>query len=220
MISAIFRIKEHPIFSKIFLSIFYVVGIFGINFFPEKILPYSFMILLMNFVFILIFEENLDSAKIKFFLFVFAASFAIEMIGVGSGKIFGSYYYGNSLGFTLKNVPIIIGINWLVLVLGIINIISKFKINNDILFAISGGILMVVLDVLMEKVAPVLDYWNFFGELAPLKNYIAWFTISFFFFFLFRAMNLKAENKIASFIYIIQFIFFVAVNIIFWNFTL
>jgi len=220
MISSINKIQNYPNFSKVFLSIFYVVGIVGLKFFPSKILPFSFLILVMNFVFVLLFEQNLESTKIKYFLFVFAASFAIEMIGVGSGKIFGSYYYGNSLGFALKNVPLIIGINWLVLVLGIINIISRWEIKNDVLFSIAGGILMVALDVLMEKVAPVLDYWNFFGELAPLKNYLAWFTISFFFFFLFRAMNLKSENKISGFIYIIQFIFFAAVNIIFWNYTI
>lgn len=217
MISLLKIIQNHPNLSKLFLSIFYVVGIVGLKFFPDKILPFSSLILLMNFVFILLFEQNLESIKIKYFLFVFAASFAVEMIGVGSGKIFGSYYYGNSLGVSLKNVPLIIGINWLVLVLGIINIISKWKINNDILFSIMGGVLMVALDVLMERVAPVLDYWNFFGELAPLKNYLAWFTISFFFFFLFRAMNLKSENKISGYIYIVQFIFFVSVNAIFWK---
>ena len=174
----------------------------------------------MNFVFILLFEQSFESTKIKYFLFVFASSFAIEMIGVGSGKIFGSYYYGDSLGFSLKNVPIIIGINWLVLVLGIVHIISKFNIKNDVLFSLVGGALMLALDVLMERVAPILDYWNFFGEQAPLKNYLAWFTISFFYFFLFRAMNLKSENKISGFIYFIQLIFFAALNIIYWNSTL
>jgi putative membrane protein len=220
MISALSKIQSKPNLSKSFLSIFYGVGIAGLIFFPEKILPFSFMILLMNFIFILLFETNLDSNKIKYFLFVIAASFAIEMIGVGSGKIFGSYYYGKSLGFSLKNVPLIIGINWLVLVLGIVNILSNFKITNDIVFSLCGGIFMVALDGLMERVAPVLDYWNFFGETAPLKNYIAWFIISFFFFFLFRAMNLKSENKISGFIYIIQFIFFVIANVIFWNKTI
>lgn len=220
MISALSKIQSKPNLSKLFLSIFYGVGIAGLIFFPEKILPFSFMILLMNFIFILLFETNLDSNKIKYFLFVIAASFAIEMIGVGSGKIFGSYYYGKSLGFSLKNVPLIIGINWLVLVLGIVNILSNFKITNDIVFSLCGGIFMVALDGLMERVAPVLDYWNFFGETAPLKNYFAWFIISFFFFFLFRAMNLKSENKISGFIYIIQFIFFVIANVIFWNKTI
>ncbi len=57
-------------------------------------------------------------------LVVFAASFLVEAVGVNSGKIFGSYSYGSALGPRLWNTPLIIGLNWFVLIY-CTNVISR-----------------------------------------------------------------------------------------------
>ncbi|MDF1560771.1 MAG: carotenoid biosynthesis protein [Bacteroidales bacterium] len=57
-------------------------------------------------------------------LAVFAASFLVEAVGVNTGKIFGSYSYGSALGPKLWNTPVIIGLNWFVLIY-CTNVISR-----------------------------------------------------------------------------------------------
>jgi len=57
-------------------------------------------------------------------LAVFAASFLVEAVGVNTGKIFGSYSYGSALGPRLWNTPVIIGLNWFVLIY-CTNVISR-----------------------------------------------------------------------------------------------
>jgi len=57
-------------------------------------------------------------------LAVFAASFLVEAVGVNTGMIFGSYSYGSALGPKLWNTPVIIGLNWFVLIY-CTNVISR-----------------------------------------------------------------------------------------------
>ena len=33
---------------------------------------------------------------------------------------------------------------------------------------------MIFMDILIEPIAPILDYWEFSGTKAPLQNYIGW----------------------------------------------
>jgi uncharacterized membrane protein len=57
-------------------------------------------------------------------LAVFVASFLVEAAGVNTGKIFGYYSYGSALGPKLWNTPLIIGLNWFVLIY-CTNVISR-----------------------------------------------------------------------------------------------
>lgn len=57
-------------------------------------------------------------------LAVFVASFLVEAAGVNTGKIFGYYSYGSALGPKLWNTPVIIGLNWFVLIY-CTNVISR-----------------------------------------------------------------------------------------------
>ena len=50
-------------------------------------------------------------------LLVYIITFFSEWIGVNYGWLFGSYVYGESLGFKIGGVPLLIGANWLLLAL-------------------------------------------------------------------------------------------------------
>ena len=50
--------------------------------------------------------------------------------------------------------------------------------NNKILAAISGAVLMVLIDLVIEPVAPIFDYWTFTEHVVPLSNYIGWFLVA------------------------------------------
>jgi putative membrane protein len=135
------------------------------------------------------------------------------MLGVQTGKIFGSYYYGYALGYKLKHVPVIIGLNWVMLTLATQSIALKFS-NKLYISAALGAILMVALDILIEPVASKYQFWHWQNNEIPLQNFVAWFVISFFFQGVGSVMKFEKENKMASFILVLQFIFFALLNII------
>lgn len=202
-----------PLYIKILLSIIYFVGIIGIALYPEKFISLTPYNLAITCVLLLIYYPYKEKDFIRYVIFLFAAGFAVEMIGVQTGKIFGSYYYGYALGFKLKHVPIIIGLNWVMLTLSTQSIAQKFS-NNLFVTSALGAALMVLLDVFIEQVAPKYHFWHWQNDVIPLQNYLAWFIISFLFHGLGSVMKFNKENKMAVFIYGIQLFFFFILNLL------
>ena len=114
----------------------------------------------------------------------FLGTFALEAIGVATGAIFGSYSYGETLGARVFEVPLIIGFNWVVVVLGAIIVSGEVtkRIDNKFLAGIAGagivGSIAVIFDLVLEPVAIFYDYWRWESETVPIRNYVAWFAIA------------------------------------------
>ncbi|MBT4324702.1 MAG: carotenoid biosynthesis protein, partial [Cryomorphaceae bacterium] len=81
----------------------------------------------------------------------------------------------------------------------------KGKEIYKILFASS---LMVLIDLLIEKSAPKLDYWEFVISPVPFSNYLWWFIFSLCFQYIFFKTVKSKEHNLSSNILFIQFIFF------------
>ena len=111
-------------------------------------------------------------------ILAFILGMLVEILGVNYGLIFGSYSYGENLGVKIFGVPVLIGANWVMLsfITGAIG--DALWKNNKILAAISGAVLMVLIDLVIEPVAPIFDYWTFTEYVAPLSNYIGWFLVA------------------------------------------
>lgn len=108
---------------------------------------------------------------------VFLIGIGVEIVGVNTGLIFGDYRYGENLGPKFIGVPLMIGINWVVLTFLTATICKRF-IPLKWLAPICGALLMVVLDFFIEPIAPVFDFWHWEAGDAPMKNYVAWFLVS------------------------------------------
>jgi len=104
-------------------------------------------------------------------------TFFLEVIGVKSGLVFGSYEYGNGLGLKFLDVPLIIGLNWVVVVLGATALSERIS-STKIKYVLTG-LIAVVFDIALEKVAPILDYWAWNNDIIPTKNFVSWFLIAF-----------------------------------------
>ena len=74
------------------------------------------------------------------------------------GLLFGSYYYGENLGYSMYGVPLVIGLNWIVLTVSCGNIASYFFEKNKYLSISIGSLLMLILDVIMEQVSGNIDF--------------------------------------------------------------
>ena len=138
---------------------------------------------------------------------IFFIGFLAEWVGVKYGLFFGDYSYGENLGMKLDDVPLIIGINWVILSLGTRGIVQKlFKL--PVMKILVSSALMVSLDVLLETLAPKLDYWTFDLIVVPLSNYRGWFILSILIQSLLEIVHFKVDFKTSLHILIIQFLFF------------
>ena len=153
------------------------------------------------------FHTSWNWTFLLFCLLAYLTGFFVEVAGVASGQIFGQYSYGSTLGFKWWNVPLIIGLNWLVLIYCTGIIASRFSI--PLFFkALFASSLMVLLDLFIEPVAIAYDFWSWETPQIPVRNYVAWFIISFCLHLLFFSLPFRKENPAAKFLYLLQLVFF------------
>jgi|TARA_A100001011_G_C14297079_1_gene838951 putative membrane protein len=148
-------------------------------------------------------------------LLIFLIGMLSEFIGVNYGLIFGEYIYGNNLGFKLFGVPLLIGLNWVILTVICANIASFLIKNNSILqMIIVGTSLMLLIDIVMEPIAPKLDLWKFKNLVVPSSNYIGWLIISILTQTIYNTKFKQKEVKLSFNLYTAIFTFFVFLNLI------
>ena len=148
-------------------------------------------------------------------LLIFLVGMLSEFIGVNYGLIFGEYTYGNNLGFKLFGIPLLIGLNWVILTVICANIASILIKNSSILLMIIlGTTLMLIMDFVMEPIAPKLDLWKFKNLVVPTSNYIGWLIISILTQAIYNIQFKEKEFKISLNLYTAIFIFFGSLNLI------
>lgn len=205
--------------------VFHIVGLLGILVFKNDLIikstPFN---LLLCFLLLLWVQEDKSIFFWLFTLFTVIIGFAVEVIGVNTEMLFGNYSYGNVLGIQWKQVPLIIGINWFIVIfcsgISVTALLQRIiKPMTDtpaepapVLKAISvitdGATLAVLFDWLMEPVAMQLGYWKWENNEVPLYNYICWFGISLLLMLLFRFSPFEKRNKFAIHLLLIQVMFF------------
>ena len=206
-------LKRHPGVVIVFLSLIYFIGVLGLSFgFSRDIfkvtVPYT---LLLSLVLLGLFHRKYTARFIILAVVIYLGGFAVEVAGVATGVIFGGYSYGPTLGPRVWHTPLMIGVNWLLLIYCIWVLISRLKWPLIVL-ALLGSALMVTYDLFLEPVAIWLDMWSWENASVPVQNYIAWFVISFIFFILTGLLSPRIENKIAPALFIIQLVFFILLN--------
>ena len=164
-----------------------------------------------------------------FFVIAFFSGMLSEIIGVHTGLLFGDYSYGKVLGFGIYDVPMMIGVNWFMVVFTsaatvlhiLTNLKSRFKQDVDGIsplwadfILISGGaVLATFFDWVMEPVAVKLGFWNWSGDGdIPFLNYICWFLLSMILLLLARLLGVRFRNPFALYLFLIQLMFFIALR--------
>jgi len=130
-------------------------------------------------------------------------------LGVQTGQIFGSYEYGPVLGWKVFDTPLMIGVNWAMLVYcaGVtVNHIAPMM--NKIGKALLAAGMMTGLDFFIEPVAIHYNFWQWNEGAVPLQNYLAWFVIAFLLLLAFYQLMGRAKNKVGVILFILQFLFF------------
>jgi putative membrane protein len=205
-------IKTYQSYLLYFLILVYISGSIGFVVNPLFFSPFTpYTLLLTCFVFLI--HSPLANKKfvIAFFSIAFLG-FIIEVIGVKSGLIFGKYSYGNGLGIKLLDVPLIISINWAMLICAGIRIVSSI-FANKIKVLVVAALLVTGIDLLIEQVAPKLNFWQFESGLPGLHNYLGWIGVAFFISYFFYPTIIKGNRAVSLIILILQIIFFTSLFI-------
>ncbi|UCH13045.1 MAG: carotenoid biosynthesis protein [Bacteroidales bacterium] len=200
---------------KKFIIIYYAIGLIGLSIpltakYFIYITPFS---ILINLFFVLYFNINWNARFIIFGSLIFLLSMAAEITGVNTGVIFGSYTYDNSvLGPKLLGTPVIIGINWIILIYCTVILVDKFRIPV-IVKILAGGIIMLIFDIILEPVAGKLMMWNWLNGEVPLQNYAAWFIMSCLFIGIMYLGKTDIKNTVSAHLLLVLFIFFAGLNL-------
>ncbi|MEK0440911.1 MAG: hypothetical protein RLZZ504_1827 [Bacteroidota bacterium] len=191
------------------IAIIYCVGIAGFiipSLNPTFIwlTPYN---IIAAFIFAWIFHKKWEAKHVALIITVGVLGFFLEYAGVTTGKIFGSYHYGKTLGRGWQGVPYLIGLNWAALVFFTSSLLAG-RFSNPYGASFLGASLMTLYDFFLEPVAMRYDFWHWHRGIVPVQNYIAWFIAAFLFQLLLHLNTKPQRNKMAGAMYLIQLGFF------------
>ncbi len=196
--------------ARIFLIIFYTVGVAGFSWSVthdlfQRLVPLN---LLVSSALVFTFHRSWSVKHVLVFSGIAIAGFLLEMAGIHTGLIFGSYAYGNALGLKVLSTPLLIGLNWLVLIYAVYVLFPG--INRKWYYPLLGAALLVVYDFVMEPVAIATDMWSWEGVAVPVKNYVTWFWVSAAMLYTLQFAGISYKNRLAAWLLVIQFLFFVS----------
>lgn len=200
-----------PAKATLLLIIFYSVGIVGMAITstrPLFIRLIPFALLLSAFLLIVNHKGKFTSTHLRVYFLIFLAGFLLEMLGIHTGWIFGDYTYGSGLGFKIAETPLMIGLNWLMLVYVTASVFQSLK-WNAVGVILGGATLMVIYDSIMEQIAPGMDMWSWSGDIIPLKNYLTWWLVAAAMHTLLAVTGIRIKNPLAPAVFAIQFLFFI-----------
>lgn len=166
--------------------------------------------LLFCTVLLLFTHRPLPSTRIWIWLTLcYLVGWSAEYIGVHYKWLFGEYTYGDVLGPKLWAIPLIIGVNWILVVYGVCTTLNMFfsTLNRAVKLLVAAAIL-VALDYLIEPVAIKLDFWTWAVGDPPTQNFIGWLGVGLLQAGLFYLIVPYTENRLAPVLLLLQILFF------------
>jgi bisanhydrobacterioruberin hydratase len=209
--------------------LFHAIGLVGMFFNKEFFVATTPINLLLMALLLFYTQEKINIAFIIFVAMCFAVGIAVEIIGTSTGYLFGQYVYGKMLGVSIKNVPLVVGINWFIIMyccgITVHTVLEKLSAKLEtmtgapspalkILSIVSdGAMLAVVFDWIMEPAAIKLGYWKWLGDGdIPAYNYMCWFVISSLLMLAFGLLKFPKQNIFAVNLLMIMMMFFMLVR--------
>jgi putative membrane protein len=182
--------------------------------------------LVLMFFMVIWTQENKNQSFLSFIILAFFTGMVTEIIGVSTGILFGQYTYGTVLGPKLFEVPILIGINWFMVVFtsaatfrlfrnlfaSMLGSASKMRsvLSNRLVTALGTAVFATFFDWVMEPVAVKLGFWTWVADAQiPTLNYLTWFFISLFLALCSNLLRISTRNSFSVNLFLIQMMFFI-----------
>lgn len=201
------------------MIVLYTVGVYAFATEWQTVINLTPLQLIISTVILFLAHSQIDSALIKFSITAYFISFIAECIGVNTGFPFGAYTYHEVLGYKILETPLLIGINWLMLLLASRSVVERFFRNRSLLLqTFLAALIMVGLDFLIEPVAVQYKFWTWADSEIPWNNYVSWFILAFGLHYLQRKMLPVYSNLSADVLLLLQVLFFGTLNLILLNY--
>lgn len=202
--------------------LFHVVGVVGILVFKSELITRSTPLNLLLSFSLLIWTQEKNRYFWMFASLAFVTGFLVEVIGVNTGALFGNYKYGTVLGIQWKAVPLLIGVNWFIVIyccgvtitsllekmMPTVATVNKSPALKAASVIVDGATLAVIFDWLIEPIAVKLGYWRWQNDIIPFYNYACWFAVSILLMTLFHFLPFNKRNKFGVNLLLIQVMFF------------
>lgn len=206
--------------------LFHLIGLLGILLYDKTLFAsLTAFNLLLSAALLIYTQKEKNSAFFLFVIFCYVVGFIVEYIGVNFHLLFGEYRYLKAMGVQWKGVPLVIGVNWFIImyccavsVQMFLNFMWNRLRNREQPYRNNVGYVAVILDAallatffdwIMEPVAVQLGYWEWLGNGSiPMLNYVSWMLISALLMLLFRLLSFDKHNQFAVNLLLIQFMFF------------
>lgn len=203
-------LSKHQVSVGVIL-ILHTVGIFGMALAKEWFIPLTPLNLIVSGYFVL---RHAEKPRYGLYLLIAALAFGIEAIGVATGFPFGDYSYEQALGPHIIEVPLLIGLLWLLLLQGALHLCSKW-VKGFFPRVLLVALMLTGVDLLIEPVAMDFAYWQWYGEDVPLNNYLGWFGTAFILGGLGHRFDPNfGNNRVAGVFFLVQVGFFISINLL------
>ena len=199
--------------SVFVIWLFHVCGMIGISYGNKDLfLSFTPVNLIISFFLLFVNQIQITQRELLSVFTIFLIGMICEILGVNYGYIFGDYVYLDNLGTKVFGVPILIGINWIILTF-ITGSISSYIFKKNLKFSIlTGAIFMILLDLIIEPVAPLLGFWIFDLPSVPLQNYVGWFLIGLATQFIYQKFVVNKEIPFSTNLLLANIVFFSFLN--------
>jgi uncharacterized membrane protein len=202
--------------ALVFIGVFHLVGAGLLVFAKGGLYQIALDLVPINLVFtslvVFKFQEKYPPSFFLYLVLAFGFGVVVEMVGVNFGWLFGSYKYGEVLGYSLWNTPLVIGLNWVLLSYGV-GCLCVFLPVPVWLKWVCSVVLLLVFDYFMEPVAMKNDFWSWANGSIPVQNYVGWALVSGLLMGYFFATDFPKKNRVAAFVWVIQLLFFMVQNL-------
>lgn len=205
--------------------IFHAIGLVGILYSGDDFFVRATPINLILMVALIFYtQKNITAGFTLFIVATYIIGVLVEVIGIHTGALFGNYSYGSVLGPLIYEVPLVIGVNWIIVIFCVgttINIILNKIVDSmqletgtvrpvvrTLSVVVDGAIAATAFDWLIEPVAVKLGYWHWQNNQIPFFNYACWFAVSALLLVLFQNLRFDKGNKFALNLLLIQAMFF------------
>ncbi|GAA3938186.1 carotenoid biosynthesis protein [Hymenobacter algoricola] len=191
------------------LLLFHVTGFLGLAFSREPTFYLQFvpLNLLLTAFLLLSFQPDRRGMFPIFCVVVAVVGFFVEVAGIRTGLLFGVYEYGKVLGTKWLGVPLIIGLNWLLLTY-MTGILARYLPVPAFVRALAATLLMVGMDLCIEPVAMHYGFWSWQYDRIPLQNFKGWFAVALILQVYFNRTEFVKRNALVPFVYLLQLLFF------------
>lgn len=147
-------------------------------------------------------------------IITYLGTFFIEAIGVATGAVFGTYTYGPTMWAQWLNVPLVIALNWTLLIMATSQLASLISRSPLIIALLTGGFI-IIYDFFIEPVAIALDYWTWASVTIPTQNYLAWGVIAVLFSYPLHRLQIRYQNPLLLVYALAQLLFFWGLQLFF-----